>query len=307
MSRYSITRSNSWLERSGLTNFGYEGVFTRDLFEAELAVPGFPQPLHLFVTHLKSGTSSSDDAARRGAEALAISNFLGFLTTNALHPYLLAGDMNEDIAIPATGSQQPIQRLTNGTGLRLTTPHNPFNLTRFTHSIQSSNGPTRRYDYIFPNPLLHANIQSAQVFRSDLLNPLPPTLNTTDSATASDYLPVQIVFNHPYVQPFRITSIVRSNQSVTLTWESVPGQSYAVESTASLGGRERVVCDCWESCGNKLFDHAANEFERRRNLLSREAQRMAGFKFQFPALTADSRSLSSGFQRFSFFLLDCRL
>jgi hypothetical protein len=112
---------------------------------------------------------------------------------------------------------------------------NPFNLTRFTHSIQSSNGPTRRYDYIFPNPLLHPNLQSAQVFRTDLLNPLPPTLNTTDSATASDHLPVQIVFNHPFVQPFHITSIVRSNQSVTLTWESVPGQSYAVESAASLG------------------------------------------------------------------------
>ncbi len=236
MSRYSITRSNSWLERVGLTNFGYEGVFTRDLFEAELAVPGFPQPLHLFVTHLKSGTSSSDDAARRGAEALAISNYFvtGFLTTNALHPYLLAGDMNEDIAIPATGSQQPIQRLTNGTGLRLTTPLNPVTLTRFTHSIQSSNGPTRRYDYIFPNPLLHANLQSAQVFRTDLLNPFPPTLNSNDSATASDHLPVQIVFNHPFVQPFRITSIVCSNQSIALEWESVPGQSYMVESTASL-------------------------------------------------------------------------
>jgi hypothetical protein len=176
------------LERSGLTNFGYEGVFTRDLFEAELAVPGFPQPLHLFVAHLKSGTSSSDDAARRGAEALAISNFFvtGFLTTNALHPYLLAGDVNEDIAIPATGSQQPIQRLTNGTGLRLTTP-------------------------------------------------LPPTLNTSDSATASDHLPVQIVFNHPFVQPFRITSLVPSNQAIALEWESVPGQTYTVESAASLG------------------------------------------------------------------------
>jgi endonuclease/exonuclease/phosphatase family metal-dependent hydrolase len=154
MSRYSITRSNSWLERSGLTNFGYEGVFTRDLFEAELAVPGFPQPLHLFVTHLKSGTSSSDDAARRGAEALAISNFFvtGFLTTNALHPYLLAGDMNEDIAIPATGSQQPIQRLTNGTGLRLTTPPQPLQpdtLHPFHPKQQRPHPPLRLH---FPQP-----------------------------------------------------------------------------------------------------------------------------------------------------------
>jgi hypothetical protein len=34
-------------------------------------------------------------------------------------------------------------------------------------------------------------------------------------------LPEQIVFNHPYVQPFRITSMVRSNQTVTLRWECV--------------------------------------------------------------------------------------
>jgi hypothetical protein len=33
----------------------------------------------------------------------------------------------------------------------------------------------------------------------------------------------------------RITSIVCSNQTIALEWESVPGQSYTVESTASLG------------------------------------------------------------------------
>jgi len=110
MTRFLITRSNSWLTRSSLTNFGYDGVFTRDLFEAQIAVPGFPMPLHVFVAHLKSGTSSSDDAARRGAEALAISNFFvaTFLASNIFHPYLMSGDMNEDVAVPATGSQQPI-------------------------------------------------------------------------------------------------------------------------------------------------------------------------------------------------------
>jgi hypothetical protein len=185
---------------------------------------------------LKSGTSSSDDAARRGAEALAISNFFvtGFLTTNALHPYVLAGDMNEDITIPATGSRQPIQRLTNGTGLMLTTPLNPITLSRFTHSIQSSNGPTHRYDYIFPNALLFSSIESAQVFRSDVLNPPPFNVNASDSAVASDHLPVQMIFRNPYVQPFRITSITRSNESVALQWESVPGQSYGVEASIDL-------------------------------------------------------------------------
>ena len=236
ISRYSITRSNNWLDGASLTNFGYNGTFTRDLFEAQIAVPGFSQPLHVFVAHLKSGTSSSDDAARRAAEASAVSNFFvtGFLTTNALHPYLLAGDMNEDIAFPATGSQQPIQRLTNGTGLRLTTPLNPFTLSPLTHSIQSPNGLNRRYDYIFPNPLLFSNIQGSQIFRTDLLNPVPPNLNSNDDIVASDHLPVLMVFNNPFTQPFALTAFDRSNQDVVLTWQSVPGQSYRVETSADL-------------------------------------------------------------------------
>ena len=203
---------------------------------SQLAMPGFPQPLHIFVTHLKSGTSSSDDAARRAAEALAVSNFFvaGFLTTNALHPYLLAGDMNEDIAVSAAGSQQPIQRLINGTGLNLTTPLNSFTHERFTHSIQSSNGPSRRYDYVFPNSLLLSSIVSAQVFRSDVVNRLPSELNVEDSATASDHLPVRMVFSNPFAQPFRFTSIVRNSEAVTLGWQSVPGQFYAVEGTEDV-------------------------------------------------------------------------
>jgi endonuclease/exonuclease/phosphatase family metal-dependent hydrolase len=250
ISRYSIKRSTSWLTRVGLTNFGYEGVFTRDLFEAEIAMPDFPQPLHVFVAHLKSGTDDADSAARRGAEALAISNFFvtGFLTTNALHPYLLAGDMNEDLAIPATGSHQPIQKLTDGTGLHLTTPVNPVTQQRFTHSIQIPGVLARRYDYVFPDLLLFANIRSAQVFRSDVLNPLPENLNVSDSATASDHLPVQMVFNNPFTQPFHITSIVRSNETVTLSWQSVPGQRYAVEVSVDVADTK-----AWDSLATDLL------------------------------------------------------
>jgi len=63
---------------------------------------------------------------------------------------------------------------------------NPYTLTNFTHSIQSSNGPGRRYDYILPNGLLSANIASSQVFRTDLLNPVPLNLNSNDDIVASD-------------------------------------------------------------------------------------------------------------------------
>ena len=234
-SRFPIMRWTNYLDGAGLTNFGYNGTFTRDLLEAQISVPGFPQPLHVFVTHLKSGTSSSDDAARRAAEASAISNYFvaSFLTTNALHPYLLAGDMNEDIDNPATGSQQPIQRLTSvPTGLRLTIPLNPFTHANFTHSIQGT--LARRYDYIMPCPLLFSNIVSSQVFRTDLLTNTPPPLLTNDDITASDHLPVFMVFGNPYDKPFRLTSIARSNPAVTLQWETVPGQPYSVDISSNL-------------------------------------------------------------------------
>jgi hypothetical protein len=211
-------------------------VFTRDLFEVQLAVPGYARPLHVFAAHLKSGTSSSDDAARRGAEALAISNFMvtSFLSSNALNPYILAGDMNEDLAVPATGSQQPIQRLTNGTGLRLTTPLNPTTHERFTHSIQSVSGPARRYDYVFPSVMLFTNLFSSQVFRSDVFVSQPENVNSDDSATASDHLPVKMIFDNPFRHPFRIRSMSHSNLVVRLVWDSEPGQVYTVEITTNL-------------------------------------------------------------------------
>jgi endonuclease/exonuclease/phosphatase family metal-dependent hydrolase len=235
-SRFPITRWTNHLDGASLTNFGYDGTFTRDLLEAQIAVPGFSQPLHLFVAHLKSGTDNSDDARRRAAEASAISNFFvtGFLITNALHPFILAGDMNEDIARPATGSRQPIQRLTNGTTLNLTTPRNPFTSSELTFSIQNTNGLSRRYDYILPSTLLFGNVQSSQVFRTDLLAPLPPNLNADDDAMASDHLPVLMVFNNPFTKPFKVTAFTVTDASVSVTWESVPGQSYRVEAASSL-------------------------------------------------------------------------
>lgn len=125
-SRFPIVRSKSWLARSNLTAFGYAGVFTRDLFEAEILVPGFPQPFHFFNTHLKAHPDE-DSSVRRGAEARAISNFFftAYLTTNTLRPYVLVGDMNEDSNRPRPYEQGAIQTSTSSpTGLRLTTPRN---------------------------------------------------------------------------------------------------------------------------------------------------------------------------------------
>lgn len=59
-------------------------------------------------------------------------------------------------------------------------------------------------------------------------------LNSNDDMVASDHLPVMMVFNNPFTQPLMLTSFVRSNQDVALAWQSVPGQSYRVESSSNL-------------------------------------------------------------------------
>ena len=105
-SRYPITRSSSWLHQTDLAPFGAPGSkYTRDLFEVQVTVPGFPQPVHVFNSHLKAMTDSTS-LQRRAAEAGAVSNFFvtAYLTTNATHPYVLTGDLNEDINRPPSGS-----------------------------------------------------------------------------------------------------------------------------------------------------------------------------------------------------------
>jgi endonuclease/exonuclease/phosphatase family metal-dependent hydrolase len=238
LSRFPITRSQSWLARSDLKPFGYTNAnsnadnFTRDLFEAQISVPGFDQPLHVFTTHLKStsGTTYADAAAKRAAEAAAFTNFLAtnLFVLYPTDPYVLTGDMNDsDTNAPA------IQRLISlPTGLRLTNPTNPVTGSINTFSIRGSlNG---RIDFIFPGGLLFSNIASSQVFRTDLLTNPPPPLLTSDGVTASDHLPVMMVLSNPFNTPFRLLSIGMSNQFVTLNWESAAGRRYRVDASSNL-------------------------------------------------------------------------
>jgi endonuclease/exonuclease/phosphatase family metal-dependent hydrolase len=231
LSRFPINRSKSWMARSNLTYFGYNGPFTRDLFEAEIAVPGLPAPLHVFTTHLKAGTDATSQQ-RRAAESAAISNFLVtvFLPTNTA-PYLLAGDMNEDLV--RSSKPQALSKLTSApTGLRLTTPTNSFSGNELTISIQT--GLFRRYDYILPCGLLFSNIAGGEVFRTDLLANFPPNLFSNDDKTASDHLPVLVVFNNPFNTPFKLLSIVRTNQNLTLRWESQNNRIFEIEASTNL-------------------------------------------------------------------------
>lgn len=239
-SRFPIVASKSYLHSSDLNQWGYTNSnFTRDLFEAQIAVPNFPQPLHVFVVHLKSA-QDTDSSAKRAAETSAISNFFVtvFLPTNtSFQPYVLSGDMNEDINRPPSSHLHSIERLVNpATGLQLTTPVNPISGSDLTHSIQATNGLNKRYDYIMPCGLLFSNIVSSEVFRTDLLtNPPPaPPLQTNDDVVASDHLPVFMVFGNPYDKPFRLTSVSKSSANLDVTWESVPGQTYRLEGSQNF-------------------------------------------------------------------------
>ena len=254
-SRYPIVFSKSWLDGTSLQAFGYNGFFTRDLFQARVAMPGFPRELDVFVTHLKATTSSpQSDANKRGAEAAAISNFFVtvYLPTNGLHPYLLAGDLNEDVFRPETSrydSRQPVQTLVSApTGLRLTTPVNPFTGADFTLSIQGT--LNARFDYVLPNGLLFSNVFASQVFRTDVLPGLPPPLLASDSETASDHLPVQMVFINPYTRPFKVTEVSQDGSGLRIRWESVPGQAYRVEQSVDL--------NLWQVCADNLLATGAS-------------------------------------------------
>jgi len=123
------------------------------------------------------------------------------------------------------------------TGLQFTSPTNPFTgapTNDMTESIRDSR-LTVRFDYIMPCPLMFSNIIGSQIFRTDKLFPVPPNLNSNDDKIASDHLPVLMVFKNPFQTPFQLLSVTRSNLSVALNWESVPGQQYTVESSSNLG------------------------------------------------------------------------
>ncbi len=237
ISRFPILNSRSWLAGADLGPYGDPGGrFTRDLFEAEMAVPGWHRPLRLFVAHLKSGQDATS-ATRRAAEGGAVSNFLArmFLAGGAT-PYLLAGDFNEDLLQPPArsgGHPGIVPVLANdATGLRLTTPFNPVSGESATFSIRAD--LIRRYDYILPCGVLWSNVVASQVFRTDLQTPLPAGLLAGDDRRASDHLPVLMIFGAEPASPFHV-GWRRDDQGWRLTWPRGEGWD-ALEFSPDLAG-----------------------------------------------------------------------
>ena len=234
--RLPVRAVRSWLRRVPLPAWGSDDVFTRELLEAEVCVPGCADPLHLFVMHLKAGTDA-DSAARRAAEARAISNF--FATAWPARSWgravVLLGDCNEDVARPRPGEQGAIRILGHALpGLTWLTPVNPVTGDERTWSIRDQ-ALRYRFDYLFVGGWLVSNVVASGVFRSDLTPGGPAGVQVGDSPAASDHLPVWAAFANPAAVPQ--VQLVRTETNVwRLIWWTASGQRFRVEGSPDLAG-----------------------------------------------------------------------
>jgi len=163
--------------------------------------------------------------------------------------------MNEDLA--RSSNPKALANLTSPpTGLRLTTPTNLVSGEELTISIRTS--LFNRYDYVLPGPLMFSNIVGGEIFRTDLLSNRPPNLFSNDDATASDHLPVLMTFANPFNTPFRLLGIARTNQSLTLKWESQNNRSYRIESSSNLFSWTAFATNLTTSTTNSPFAFATN-------------------------------------------------
>ena len=129
------------------------------------------------------------------------------------------------------------------TGLHLTTPMNPVTKSPRTISIRGS--LTARFDYILPCGSLFSNIVRSEVFRTDLLNPLPDGLEKLDDKTASDHLPVWMEFADPYAIPFTLLAATLRNGFLELSWGGVAGRQYEIQATEDFAR--------WSNIASGLF------------------------------------------------------
>jgi endonuclease/exonuclease/phosphatase family metal-dependent hydrolase len=257
--RHRIARSQSYLDNAELAPWGFRGTFTRDLFEAEIVIPGWPVPLHIFTTHLRAGTNY----LQRAAEASAISNHLArnFIPARGSRPWLLCGDLNEDIRRPPTGSQRPIQRLANtNLSLTLAPVTNTVDGTDFTWSARS--GLNTRFDYVLMGPQLATNFVGGELFNTARLRVIPEGLQRSSSAIASDHLPVVARFNEPFPTSFAIRAVERGEDFVRLTWENpIEGYTFRIERSTNLS-RWTFVSDNLRTNGLQFAPQGDVEFFR---------------------------------------------
>lgn len=251
-SRFPILASASRLDGVSLSGFGSNSRFTRDLLETKIALPDSTEPLTLFVTHLKAGSTASD-LNRRAAEASAVSNYLArvFLPGNRGTDYLLVGDLNEDVFDPPNNTGRPVQRLIGrGTEMFLSQPVNPVSRSTDTWPTGSvsGGGGGSRLDYILSSVSLQDDLMSVQVFQSESLpwnvwaeqaGDVEIELSAQDSRQASDHYPVIAVFNNrnwnsQTSQTASVRVILQPESVLQISHTTHPGFYYWYETSDNL-------------------------------------------------------------------------
>ncbi|MFN7140862.1 MAG: immunoglobulin domain-containing protein, partial [Limisphaerales bacterium] len=104
----------------------------------------------------------------------------------------------------------------------------------------------RRYDYILPSGVLYSNILESQVFRTDLLSPLPPGLEINDSATAADHLPVLMIFNSPYVERALYVTAQPTSQTIN--------EGSSATFSVGVGGEAPFAYEWYKDGTNRLLN-----------------------------------------------------
>ena len=208
VSRYPFSGTQTYSDAgsSGSTSFGA----LRGLNMANIAVPG-TAGLAVFTAHLKADNSSSDAEERQIETDTDSKNIASYISTHNGEGVVVTGDFNdsEDAQDPVNWSGGKIggtlpdgetyQPITTMKSAGLTDPR-PFSAKGDSDTISSaetSSDPLdSRFDYTLYNPNTTTFV-SGQVFDTKQLasaGQLPPGFLSTDSANASDHLPVLSVF-----------------------------------------------------------------------------------------------------------------
>jgi len=153
-------------------------VMTRDLFGTEAVLPSVGNTTFMSV-HYKAYKGTSE-AATRDDEATFTATYCSNLNGQA-KLYILAGDMNEDVADP-TWLSHVHQILTNyNSGLKRLEPRDDTGDPATYPSYGS------RLDYIYVCSAFLTYVQTARVFRTDTMVGRPAWLASTTSSIASDH------------------------------------------------------------------------------------------------------------------------
>ena len=248
VSRYPFDYTNTYSDAGG----GYGAL--RGLVSASVRISGSPN-LDVFTTHLKA-LSTTNDARRRQAEANTNrGNVSSWMASHPANAVAVTGDWNEteDPGEPCNWDNHQIGDILPSSGgqayLPITTMHSPGLIDPSPGSINavyatiSAASPNARFDYAM---FARASYITGQVFDTNQYSPMQlAALNTangtnfvsTDSATASDHLPVLVVLQvGGGSRPPLVLGMSRLGNNFSITYEKIisSNYTYSVESSNNL-------------------------------------------------------------------------